>query len=108
VLQLEVAPLLVVAPLVPLGVVHPLLDSLLLLVYVDYLVQQMALVSYFQLVEVAERVSLVVLMVPDVLFDVQVYHEVNDEILFVLVPLLYEFDDCLDVRFHFEQLLEVP
>ena len=45
---------------------------------------------------------------PDVLFDVRVYHEANDEILFVSVPLLYEFDDCSDVQYHFAQLLAVP
>ena len=86
--QLGVVLSLVVALLVPLEGVHLLLDFLPWLVYVDYPVQQMALVSYFQLVEVEERVLLVVEMVPDVLLDVRVYHEVNGEILFALVPLL--------------------
>ena len=106
--QLGVVLSLVVALLVPLEGVLLLLDFLPWLVYVDYPVQQMALVSYFQLVEVEERVLLVVAMVPDVLFDVRVYHEVNDDFLFVSVPLLYEFDDCSDVLFHFVQLLAVP
>ena len=105
--QLVVVLSLVVALLVPLEGVHLLLDFLPWLVYVDYPVQQMALVSYFQLVEVEERVLLVVEMVPDVLLDVRVYHGVNGEILFALVPLLL-FDDCSDVLFHFGLLLEVP